>query len=135
MCGDRGGARVELRSHSATFRKNSNRFRPVATGITLRCSEKQARDGREGTGERWPEIDNWGDILGGCRNHRTELLGEAQKLNLERQLRLARRQQEAILEDHTQSSWHVVLGRWIVRINKVSVPAEARSPKDQCTEP
>ncbi len=62
----------------------------------------------------YPEIEQW-------RQHREELLREAERTRLERQLKLARKRREASSEESQRCAWQVSVGTWVLRLEKVPV--------------
>ena len=62
----------------------------------------------------YPEVEQW-------REHREELLREAERTRLEQQLRLARKQRETPGDESRRGPWQVSVGRWVLRLEKVPV--------------
>ena len=62
----------------------------------------------------YPEIEQW-------RQHREELLREAERTRLERRLKLAQKRRESSGEDSRREAWQVSVGRWVLRLEKVPV--------------
>ena len=62
----------------------------------------------------YPDVEQW-------REHRKELLREAERRRLERQLRLARKRRESSDEESRRGAWQVSVGRWVLRLEKIPV--------------
>ncbi len=87
----------------------------VSSGAGVALSEETAKtEGRTALNGSYPEVEQW-------REHRKELLREAERTRIERQLRLARKRHESSLEDSRCGAWQVSVGRWVLRLEKVPV--------------
>ena len=87
----------------------------MSSGAGAAFSEETAKtEGRTALNGSYPEIEQW-------REHREELLREAERTRLERQLKLARKRRESSGEESRRGAWQVSVGRWVLRLEKVPI--------------
>ncbi len=63
-------------------------------------------------------MDNWGGYYGILWERREELLREAERQRLARELRAARRERRSVPERTQGTAWRVSVGGWVLRLEK-----------------
>ena len=87
----------------------------MGSGTRVALSEETAKtEGRTALNGPYPEFEQW-------REHRKELLQEAERTRLERRLRLTQKRRESSGEESRRGTWQVSVGRWVLRLEKTPV--------------